>query len=62
MSGNQPHEPREKPFTPFPISHPILPPDSRGEYPARDVPPDRERDRDSVHPHEPEQVPLEDKP
>lgn len=62
MSGNQPHEPKEKPFTPFPISHPILPPESRGEDPARDVPPDRERDRDAVHPHEGEQPRVEDEP
>ncbi|HZY67572.1 MAG TPA: hypothetical protein VFE52_03250 [Devosia sp.] len=62
MSGNQPHEPAEKPFTPWPISHPILPGGSSGEDPLRDVPRDRSRDRDSVHPHQPEQQPLEDKP
>lgn len=60
MSGPQPHEPAEKPFAPFPPSHPILPPGGTPEDPGRDVPRDRDRDRDAVHPHQPERTPLQD--
>jgi hypothetical protein len=60
MSGNQPHERAEKPFTPFPPSHPTLPPGAPPEDPGRDVPRDRDRDRDAVHPHRREEPVIED--
>jgi hypothetical protein len=50
--SKQPHIPAEKPFTPFPPSHPILPPDAPNSDPARDVPvPEHERDGNRTHPH-----------
>lgn len=57
--ANEPHIPQEKPFTPFPPSHPILPPTAPERDPARDVPEPGIRERTGTHPHESEQPPLE---
>ena len=59
-----PREPRlppaEKPFAPFPPSHPVLPPNAPKSDPARDVPPAEDgRSGNGVHPHAPSRPPVE---
>ncbi len=56
--------PEEKPFTPFPPSHPVLPPNAPDSDPARDAPePEHERSGNRTHPHRGERAPdVEDEP
>ncbi|RYE10204.1 MAG: hypothetical protein EOP22_05600 [Hyphomicrobiales bacterium] len=60
--SRDPHIPAEKPFTPFPISHPILPPGSSPADPGRDTPlPDQFDEGNGVHPHSGNRPPAEEK-
>ncbi len=56
--------PEEKPFAPFPPSHPVLPSNAPESDPARDVPDsDHERGGNRTHPHHRERAPdVEDEP